>query len=418
MPADLAGPLDLALGSPDIAPIGAQVIFFRSRRPRTTSPSGSRITVSRRDVVIADQQTAGRGRGSHTWHSPAGSGLYVSVVVRVDATAAGVNKGAADWPRWLTLATGVALAEGLHAASGLPVSIKWPNDLVIAPAAPYAARESSAASSQKAAADGGRLTHVVVGFGVNVRSSAFPPEISARATSLEDELGRDVDRGAVLAAMLRRFSTWLARLRAQRSADVARDGRRSPWRDRVDGGVAGRWRTTSRRHRRDRRRGRLAHTRRDVDRARRGRRGDLAVTPDAYCREIEAYLTRKNDGHLIRIVGPSFARVCGWAEQGVPLKIAYAGIDRYFERYYAKGPRRRPVHVDHCEHDVLDMFDDWRRAVGVTARRPRNLEPRPRESLATRLERAMARLTALRAGARLQCPPICWTASSASWIRC
>jgi len=128
------------------------------------------------------------------------------------------------------------------------------------------------------------------------------------------------------------------------------------------------------------------------------------VTPDAYCREIEAYLTRKNDGHLIRIVGPSFARVCGWAEQGVPLKVAYAGIDRYFERYYAKGPRRRPVHVDHCEHDVLDMFDDWRRAVGVTATSSNeNLEPRPRESLATRLERAMARLTALRAGAR---PPV------------
>jgi hypothetical protein len=129
------------------------------------------------------------------------------------------------------------------------------------------------------------------------------------------------------------------------------------------------------------------------------------VTPDAYCREIEAYLTRKNDGHLIRIVGPSFARVCSWAEQGVPLKIAYAGIDRYFERYYAKGARRRPVHVDHCEHDVLDMFDAWRRAVGVTARAPEETaEPRPRESLATRLERAMARLTALRAGATPRVP--------------
>jgi hypothetical protein len=128
------------------------------------------------------------------------------------------------------------------------------------------------------------------------------------------------------------------------------------------------------------------------------------VTPDAYCREIEAYLTRKNDGHLIRIVGPSFARVCGWAEQGVPLKIACAGIDRYFERYYAKGARRRPVHVDHCEHDVLDMFDVWRRAVGVTARASdETAEPRPRESLATRLERAMAKLTALRAGAT---PPV------------
>ena len=123
------------------------------------------------------------------------------------------------------------------------------------------------------------------------------------------------------------------------------------------------------------------------------------MTPDAYCREIEAYLTRKNDGHLIRIVGPSFARVCGWAEQGVPLKIAFAGIDRHFERYYAKGPRRRPVHVDHCEADVLDMFDAWRRAVGVTAASSDlPAESRPRESLATRLERAIARLTALRAG--------------------
>ena len=129
------------------------------------------------------------------------------------------------------------------------------------------------------------------------------------------------------------------------------------------------------------------------------------MTPDAYCREIEAYLTRKNDGHLIRIVGPSFARVCSWAEQGVPLKIAYAGIDRYFERYYAKGPRRRPVHVDHCEHDVLEMFDAWRRAVGVSRTAfDETVEPRPRESLATRLERAMAKLTALRAGAAPRVP--------------
>jgi BirA family transcriptional regulator, biotin operon repressor / biotin---[acetyl-CoA-carboxylase] ligase len=64
---------------------------------------------------------------------------------------------------------------------------------------------------------------VIVGFGVNVRQSSFPPEISARATSLEDELGRPVDRGLVLAALLRRFSTWLTRLRAgQMPAVVAR----------------------------------------------------------------------------------------------------------------------------------------------------------------------------------------------------
>jgi len=87
--------------------------------------------------------------------------------------------------------------------------------------------------------------------------------------------------------------------------------------------------------------------------------------PD-YCREIETYLCRKNDGHLIRVAGPSFDLVSAWAARGVPLKIACAGIDRYFERYYRKGPRRRPVKIDFCEADVLDVFDEWRKALGVT----------------------------------------------------
>jgi hypothetical protein len=85
-----------------------------------------------------------------------------------------------------------------------------------------------------------------------------------------------------------------------------------------------------------------------------------------YCREIETYLCRKNDGHLIRVVGPSFDLVSDWAVRGVPLKVACAGIDRYFERYYRKGPRRRPVKIDFCEADVLDVFDEWRKAIGVT----------------------------------------------------
>jgi len=89
------------------------------------------------------------------------------------------------------------------------------------------------------------------------------------------------------------------------------------------------------------------------------------ITAD-YCREIETYLCRKNDGHLIRVVGPSFDLVSSWAAQGVPLKVACSGIDRYFERYYRQGPRRRPVKIDFCEADVLDVFDEWRRAVGVT----------------------------------------------------
>ena len=90
------------------------------------------------------------------------------------------------------------------------------------------------------------------------------------------------------------------------------------------------------------------------------------MDPGAYCREIEAYLCRKNDGHLIRIVGPAFERVCGWAESGVPLQVVVQGIDRKLERYRVAGRRRRPLRIEYCEADILDLFDEWRRAVGVT----------------------------------------------------
>src|SRR5947209_7367316 len=126
-----------------------------------------------------------------------------------------------------------------------------------------------------------------------------------------------------------------------------------------------------------------------------------------YCREIETYLCRKNDGHLIRVVGPSFDRVSQWASDGVPLKVAFRGIDRYFERYYRKGPRRRPVRIDFCEADVLDAFDEWRRAIGLAATAAREENgvaqaasadsSRTKRSLAVHLEHALARLSNARA---------------------
>ena len=143
---------------------------------------------------------------------------------------------------------------------------------------------------------------------------------------------------------------------------------------------------------------------------------DVTTGPEdfaTYCRQLEAYLCRKNDGHLIRIVGPSFEQVCGWAARGIPLKVAQRGIDRYFERYYAKGPRRRPVQIQFCESDVFDVFDEWRRAVGVPVR-PAESETetgsgsesvsgvseslRRHGSLPAHLDRVIARLTMVRGG--------------------
>ncbi len=129
---------------------------------------------------------------------------------------------------------------------------------------------------------------------------------------------------------------------------------------------------------------------------------------ESYCRHLETYLCRKNDGHLIRIVGPAFEQVCGWATRGVPIKVAERGIDRYFERYYAKGPRRRPVQIQFCEADIFDVFDEWRRAVGVPLRdtpadgtvedHETDASSRRHGSLPAHLDRVIARLTMVRGG--------------------
>ena len=131
-----------------------------------------------------------------------------------------------------------------------------------------------------------------------------------------------------------------------------------------------------------------------------------------YCRDIETYLCQKNDGHLIRVVGPAFEMVSRWAAEGIPFKVACRGIDRCFERYHRKGPRRRPVRIDFCEADVLDVFEEWRRAIGLTTAAPSGDQPEsdgqedgawPRRSgsLPAHLERALLLLTSARATGRL-----------------
>ena len=139
----------------------------------------------------------------------------------------------------------------------------------------------------------------------------------------------------------------------------------------------------------------------------------MEAEAEVYCRQLEAYLCRKNDGHLIRIVGPAFEQVCGWAERGIPLTLAMRGIDRYFERYYSKGPRRRPVRIEFCEADVLDVFDEWRRAVGVAvtgeadeASRAGRAGEASGASLPAHLERVIARLAMRRGGSDRSLDPV------------
>jgi BirA family biotin operon repressor/biotin-[acetyl-CoA-carboxylase] ligase len=147
-------------------------------------------------VVFADEQTAGRGRRGHVWHSPPGSGLYVSVILEPGAARVDPDRAT----MLVTLTAGVALVEGIEAATGLRPDLKWPNDLLVG------RRKLGGILSEGVGigTSGGlsRVSTVIVGYGINIAQTAYPPDVAARATSLETELGRPIDRALVFAQTL------------------------------------------------------------------------------------------------------------------------------------------------------------------------------------------------------------------------
>jgi BirA family biotin operon repressor/biotin-[acetyl-CoA-carboxylase] ligase len=170
-------------------------------------------------LVIADAQTAGRGRMGHSWYSPPGAGLYVSVVLRPPRTWLTRAPGLVNL---MTLTAGVAVAEGLRTASGIDAAIKWPNDIVVGRGRSSALVEwrKIAGILAEGAATGGELQHVVLGYGVNLLRVEYPPELAERATSIEQEIGRRVERTTVLVETLAVLSQGYAALAEGRAEDV------------------------------------------------------------------------------------------------------------------------------------------------------------------------------------------------------
>jgi BirA family biotin operon repressor/biotin-[acetyl-CoA-carboxylase] ligase len=152
-------------------------------------------------TIVAGLQTAGRGRLGRTWYSPPGAGLYMSVVVRQTRVAP-----------YLTLAGGVAVAEGVRAATGLPLEIKWPNDVVTQARSGGARGRKLAGVLAEASSAAAGLQHVILGIGINLLSTAYPPEIADRASSIETELGRSVAAGSVFGEVLAALSFEIAAL--------------------------------------------------------------------------------------------------------------------------------------------------------------------------------------------------------------
>ena len=139
-------------------------------------------------VWVADEQTAGRGRGGHSWHSASGDGLYVSALIAPPLPM--------TMALWLSLATGLAARAAIREVTEMGVDIRWPNDLLVH-------QRKCGGILVETAVDGAMLRYAVIGIGINVNHAEFPAELEALATSLRMESGREISREALLTALLR-----------------------------------------------------------------------------------------------------------------------------------------------------------------------------------------------------------------------
>ena len=141
-----------------------------------------------RGIWVADEQTAGRGRGGHSWHSTRGDGLYVSVLVTPELPL--------DKALWLSLATGLAAQQAIEHTTGLRIDLRWPNDLLLN-------GRKLGGILVESSVETARLRYAVLGVGINVHHREFPAEIATLATSLRMEGALEVSRQALLIALLR-----------------------------------------------------------------------------------------------------------------------------------------------------------------------------------------------------------------------
>jgi BirA family biotin operon repressor/biotin-[acetyl-CoA-carboxylase] ligase len=184
--------------------------------PSTMDVAGEAVQAGASEglVILADEQTAGRGRRGRAWSSPPRAGLYFSMVLAPAHETSGDHRVLS----LVTLTAGVAIRSGIQYATGLACELKWPNDVVLG-------RRKIAGILAEGHSIGTPQQSIVLGIGINVLDSSHPPDVVARATSLEGELGRSVDRAALFEEALVSMADWYDRLRRGEADDILRSWR-------------------------------------------------------------------------------------------------------------------------------------------------------------------------------------------------
>ncbi|HUX67318.1 MAG TPA: biotin--[acetyl-CoA-carboxylase] ligase [Terriglobales bacterium] len=149
-------------------------------------------------LFVAERQTRGRGRHGHSWSSPPGAGIYASLLLRPRRPAAALLP--------LTLAAALAVADAVGEVAGLEPEIRWPNDLLLG------GKKFCGLLIETTSSGGEDLA--VLGFGINVRPQAWPPELAELATTLDQHTPQPIPRAQLCAAVVRqverRYRTWSA----------------------------------------------------------------------------------------------------------------------------------------------------------------------------------------------------------------
>lgn len=156
------------------------------RQAQCGAPDGS--------VFLAEQQTGGKGRLGRIWESPAGTGIWFSVLLRPSLVPSEISS--------ITLLAGIAVCRGIRSTTGCAAKLKWPNDVVIGSRKVCGILTEMAAEIE-------RVEYVVLGIGINVNTEAFPAELAEKATSLRIEAGSAFPRAAILRAVLEELESLL-----------------------------------------------------------------------------------------------------------------------------------------------------------------------------------------------------------------
>jgi BirA family biotin operon repressor/biotin-[acetyl-CoA-carboxylase] ligase len=189
------------------------VTFGDARVVASTGSTNADVLALARDgaaegvVLVADHQSAGRGRLGRSWEAPPGASLLLSILCRPSSGDVVLTN---DEVHLVTMAVGVAAAEAVRAATGADVRLKWPNDLVVETA--DGTRKLSGILSESIV-EGGRVTALVVGIGINVNWPVeVPAELADIAIAANHVAGHDLARADILVALLRAFSASYAGL--------------------------------------------------------------------------------------------------------------------------------------------------------------------------------------------------------------